>query len=102
MLTSKHFSYRFCSTSKYANLEKLDHEMKLLNQTDKDPLSSVTNFRDIKTYLGSHPEDKITQPQLGNISLQDIKGHFEAENRRFDDIQKQALRKKEQELADEV
>lgn len=76
--------------------------MKLLNQTDKDPLSSVTNFRDIKTYLGSHPEDKITQPQLGNISLQDIKGHFEAENRRFDDIQKQALRKKEQELADEV
>jgi len=25
--------------------------MKLLNKQDKDPLSSITNFRDIKTYL---------------------------------------------------
>lgn len=83
-------------------MEKLDHEMKLLNNPSTDPLSSVTNFKDIKTYLGSHPGEEINKPKIGGLSLQDIKGHFEAENWRFDDIQKAALWKKEQELADEV
>ena len=39
---------------------------------------------------------------LGAVSLQDLKGHFESEKTRFDDIQKAALRKKEQEMADEL
>ena len=36
------------------------------------------------------------------MSLQDIKGHMEADRVWFDDIQKEALRKKEWELADEL
>ena len=62
-------------------MEKLDHEMRQLNKDNKDPLSSVTNFRDIKQYLGSHPSEPINKANVGQLSLQDIKGHFEAENR---------------------
>jgi hypothetical protein len=39
---------------------------------------------------------------VGSLSLQDIKGHFESDKRRFDDIQKQSLRQKEQEMTDEL
>jgi len=29
-------------------MDKLDNEMKVLNKGDQNPLSSVTNFKDIK------------------------------------------------------
>jgi len=55
--------------------------MKLLNKGDRDPLSSVTNFKDIKSYLSSHPNEQkdLSKGSIGQLPLQDIKGHFEAE-----------------------
>lgn len=91
MLKSTFFNFRFCSDSKYGDVKRLENEMKNLNWVDAlDPSSSVTNFKDIKTYLQSHPEENqgIAKGTMGQMSLQDIKGHFEGEKRRFDDIQK--------------
>lgn len=52
--------------------------------------------------MKSHPDKANGKGQVGSLSLEQIKGHMEAEKLWFDDIQKQALWKKEQELADEV
>ena len=79
--------------------------MRSLNKPDNAmPVSSVTDFKDVKQYLKDHPDQKkdLHKGALGSVSLQDLKGHFESEKLRFDDIQKAALRKKEQEMADEL
>lgn len=78
--------------------------MRSLNKPDStDPNASITNFRDIKEYMKTkNQEGGAANPELGKMTLQDMKGHFEAEKTRFDDIQRTALRKKEGEMADEI
>lgn len=68
------------------------------------PGTSVVNFRDIKEYMSTHQNkaQDMNKDSLGKMTIQDMKGHFEAQNTRFDDIQREALRRKEQEMADEV
>lgn len=36
------------------------------------------------------------------MSLQDLKGHFESDKMKFNDIQRDALRKRERDMIDEV
>ena len=79
--------------------------MRDLNKDDKmNPASSVTNFKDIKSYIKTHPEEgkALHKGALGQMSLQDLKGHMEADWVRFEDIHKEALWKKEWEMADEL
>ena len=52
------------------------------------------NFNDVK--------EGLKHGQLRAANLEDIKGHFEADRLRLNDIQKKALRSKEKQTMDEL
>lgn len=39
---------------------------------------------------------------IGKMNLEDLRNYFQSENRKFEDISKQAVRAKERELIDEL
>lgn len=73
---------KFCKDSEYADEHKIEDKLKSLHK-DKHS-QSLSNFNDIKQGL--------KRGQFGGMSLENLKGHFEANRLRFNDIQKQALR----------
>ena len=83
---------KFCTNSDYASVNKIEDRLKTLNK-DKHA-QSLTNFHDVK--------EGLKRGQLGGMSLENLKGNFEANRLRFNDIQKAALRSKEREKIDEL
>lgn len=43
-----------------------------------EPNSSVTNFKDIASYLKSHPEKNTIDKHIGGLTIEEVKGHMEA------------------------
>lgn len=44
----------------------------------------------------------MSKQTIGKMNLEDLRNYFQSENRKFDDISKQAVRAKEKELIDEL
>lgn len=85
---------KFCVNSDYADKNKIEDKLKSLNKGRNTQSMSNFNFHDVKSGL--------KRGQFGGMSLENLKGHFESNRMRFNDIQKQALRSKEKEKIDEL
>jgi hypothetical protein len=76
---------KFCKDSEYADKNKIEDKLRSLNKDKHSQSLSNFNFNDVKQGL--------KRGQFGGMSLENLKGHFEASRLRFNDIQKEALRK---------
>lgn len=85
---------RFCKNSDYADANKLQDRERKLNKDKHSQSMSNFNFNDVKQGL--------KRGQFGGMSLENLKGHFDASRLRFNDIQQAALRNKEREKIDEI
>lgn len=85
---------KFCMNSDYGDVNKIEDRLKTLNKDKNSQSAANFNFDDVKKGLGRN--------QFGGMSLENLKGHFESNRLRFNDIQKKALRNKEKETIDEL
>ena len=49
---------------------------------------------------GQSIQPGVANPNIGKMNLEDMRNYFQSENRKFDDISKEAVRAKERELID--
>jgi len=76
---------KFCKDSEYADKNKIEDRLKVLNRGKDSQSMTNFNFHDLKQGL--------KRGQFGGASLENLKGHFESSRIRHNDIQREALRK---------
>ena len=64
-----------------------------LNMND---VSHSLNILKVKQYL------KGANPELGRMSLDNLRNNMQAQNKNFEDVQRDALRRQEREMATEI
>lgn len=62
------------------------------------------NFEEVKNYMKGDggQANPVAGRAIGKMNLEDMRNYFQSENRKFEDISKQAVRAKERELIDEL